>query len=124
MLNYAATHQGYLVTDASTDPALKNDWYRDCKRAKIPWIVVTKKRKFANVDCDLFTMANELDEVIRTKQAELTAGYRELHHTYGTRKSSCGPAPSGPYFSGIPIELAEDLAKDLLYFVTCVVMLG
>ena len=117
MLNDVAQAK-YLVIDGS-DIDAKHDWYSACRRAKMPWVVVTKKGKLADIDCDLFTLPGETEHVINAKRDQLTAGYRDLHNQYGTRKSSCGPAPSGPYFYGIPIDRAEDLAKDLLYFLNC-----
>jgi hypothetical protein len=113
----------YLVINAGTDSAVQNAWYYRCKKAKIPWVVVTKKRKSARIDVDLFTMADELDDVIRAKRVELRHFYRELFHRYATKKSSCGPAPSGPFFYDMPIDIADDLAEELIWFVNRTVRL-
>lgn len=110
-----AETRNYLVITGS-DIDAKDRWYKHCQRAKIPWIVVTKKGKLADIDVDLFTLPGETEHVINAKRDKLTAGYRDLHNQYGTKKSSCGPAPSGPYFYDIPVDRAEDLIMDLLYF--------
>lgn len=111
----AETRKYLVVTGSNWDA--KDRWYTSCRRAKIPWVVVTKKQKLADIDVDLFTMANELDEVIRLKRTLLTAGYRELYRRYATKKSVCYPGHSGPGFQGIPIDVAEEFAEELLCFV-------
>jgi hypothetical protein len=113
----------YLVIDAGTDSAVQNGWYYRCKRAEIPWVVVTKNGKLANVDVDLFTMADELDDVIRTKRVELKHFFRELYYRYATKKSSCSPGFGGPFFYDMPIDIAEDLAEELIWFVNRTVRL-
>ena len=40
-----AETRNYLVVSGSSWDA-KDKWYTSCRRAKIPWVVVTKKRKF------------------------------------------------------------------------------
>ena len=94
----------------------KNDWHKHCQDSGIPCITVTRtgRAKHAHVTCDCSTLPTAMQDIMEGKRKELEAEYKSLFQDYRGSDSCLIPSLKRPCFSDIHMDVAEDLAFELL----------
>jgi hypothetical protein len=109
----------FLSTDADSDSAAQsNEWFKQCRKAGTPYVIVRARKKRATVEWDYLTLPEELDGLVASKEAELIAGFRALVKKYGDRKSELRAGARLARFEHIAIDQVDDLAEALFEFVS------
>src|ERR1035437_3775859 len=109
----------FLSTDADSDStAQSNEWFKQCRRAGTPYVIVRARKKRASVEWNYLTLPEELDRLVASKEAELIAGFRILVKKYGDEKSKLRVGARLARFENIANDHVEDLAEALFEFVS------
>ena len=109
----------FLSTDADSDSTVQsNEWFKQCRRAGIPYVIVRARKKRASVEWNYLTLPEELDRLVASKEAELIAGFRILVKKYGDEKSKLRVGARLARFENIANDHVEDLAEALFEFVS------
>ena len=109
----------FMNTDADSDStAQNNEWFKHCRRAGTPYVIVRAGKKRATVEWDYLTLPEELDGLVASKEAELMIGFRVLVKKHGDKKSELRAGARMARFERIAIDQVEDLAEALFEFVS------
>ena len=109
----------FLRTDADSDStAQSHEWFKHCRRAGTPYVIVRARKKRATVEWDYLTLPEELDRLVASKEAELIAGFHILSKKYGDEKSKLRVGARLARFENIANDHVEDLAEALFEFVS------
>ncbi len=95
-----------------------NEWFEKCKKEMIPYVIINKKRKYAQVYFDHISISPEFDQYFRdVYEANNNYYYAEeivdLYNKYSNKKSSARLGNLYTSFYNIEISKAEELAVKL-----------
>ena len=109
----------YIISKSSTRDVDKiNAWYSHCQAHRLPYITITTRTKYANVEWDYINLPMEIDAVISTNENRLLDGFKRIYLKYANPKSVGRLSNHVPQFINIEIDKAELLASDLYDFIT------
>jgi len=98
-----------------------NNWFNKCKELHIPYIIVTTRLKYADVEFDHYTMPKGYDKLLVIENENITKQNLEMLKKYGTKKSVIESSTFIIRFRNIPIENAEQLASNLYKIINKIV---
>jgi len=91
-----------------------NAWFYHCRKTGTPYIVVTARTKYAEIEWDYIALCTAVDEKLKTHREELVARQGDLYDKYATPGKSGARLGSGlSSFHHFEIENAKRLAADL-----------
>lgn len=111
------TRKYISYTHLSEDSHEINDWYRHCQQEKIPYVTVSARRKYANVQWDYINLPTEYDAILSTKGDEFIQGFQEIFKRYATDNSEYRVGNFVATFVDIEVEKAPRLAEDLFDYI-------
>jgi hypothetical protein len=103
------------LSDESTEV---NAWYRHCQVTKIPYVTVSARRKYANVQWDYINLPVEYDEMLRAKGDEFIQGFVEIFRRHANGKSEYRVGKFVATFVDIEVEKAPQLANELFDYIS------
>lgn len=88
-------------------------WYYECLRRNIPWVRTMKKRKYATVEWDHWSLESDLDEKMRARFREACGITDAIFKRHRVQKSRSNPHPMVGSFEHIPMPAARQAAGEM-----------
>ncbi len=90
-----------------------NDWYGQCQKEKIPYIVVNARTKYADVRFDYISLPKEYDEHLKKHSEIIAEKAIQIFRQYAIKKSRFELSSFLINYDDLPIEQAENAASDV-----------
>jgi len=103
------------------DQAPKSDWFRHCREAEKPFVVIRPQPDSADVLWDYVTLPPCCDHLLAERLAEIEEQAIAIFDEYATERSGMRVSPTLISFTGLPADTAELAAKDLYRLIEGVV---
>lgn len=103
------------------DQAPRSDWFRHCREAEKPFVVIRPQPDSADVLWDYVTLPPCCDHILAERLAEIAEQATSIFEEYATERSGMRVSPTLISFTGLPADTAELAAKDLYRLIEGVV---
>lgn len=91
----------------------KKKRFRNCQYYKIPYVVIIKHTKYADVDFDYITYPTEFDNIFKSNSAEMMKFFIEIFKKYADKKSVYTTNWMTLFFENMPLDTVELLASEI-----------
>ncbi len=103
------------------DQAPKSDWFRHCREAEKPFVVIRPQPDSADVLWDYVTLPPCCDRILAERLEEIEEQAISIFEEYATERSGYRVSPTLISFTGLPADTAELAATDLYRLIEGVV---
>ena len=102
----------FAEVKSGQDNDAKNDWFKHCQSTETPYIIITKRTKFADVLWDHISYSEKQEMAFRESEATIQKEANLLCNNHGIHISKCHANSAQISIAGISIEDARKCASD------------
>lgn len=94
-----------------------NEWFTFCQKNAIPYITISTRKKFADVQWDYINFHSKIENKIDMLGDDFAQGMIEIFKKYANNKSTYIAGSRVAEFKNIEIPQARNLAKNLYDYI-------
>lgn len=106
------TQQKFVSCKRNQDQKRKA-WHDHCVREKIPYIVVSRRTKYADVSFDYITFPQEYDDHLKKNSKLIIEKAKQIFNKYAGKQPTRLGTERLIFFDNLPIEHSEQAANEL-----------
>jgi len=110
------TQQKYVISKRGAFKKV-NEWYEHCKKVKLPYIVIETRIKYADINFDYISLPPQYEKYMEKDLELINEKAVQIFNNYANKKSKYRIGGLLIDFENVPIEYAEDAARDLFNLV-------
>ena len=100
------------------ETAVANDWFRRCEKERMPYVVVTHRKKYSAVDWDYISLPKAADAKLDAASPALLDRLQEVFQRHASRKSKFNFSAKVGSFDNMLPDDARSAAREVFQVLT------